>query len=258
MGTTSRRRRKGKGKEKATAREEKNCPPSPGRISSSLIITIVTSAIAMKLWRSTIKSEDCGGWKCSRRHHRTEQGGLRCDLQRVRVGQQSAKGLANFTEPRLLLFEGDSLDRSPFERERLLSLARTSDNLHVQIGRSDDIVTHRGAGKARVRLLDYLEQMMHDGEGESDERAYVFDRSSDLPNRLGFVLPSQLRGFGVAYDQKESSSSSPFSAIVTIGAGGRDRLSSFFTGVGFHRHGTALQINFFGYKRWFFYPPNEP
>ena len=132
------------------------------------------------------------------------------------------------------------ISTAAFTREALLGLG---DDAHVLTGTSATIPKARGAGHRREPLRSLVGGMGQpssgEGKGGSGEQ-YAFDNGDFLPAHS--PLQEALR-WPPLYPQSRGGQT--FFA-----------LGSASTGVQFHFHADGWALQFFGRKRWFFFPPN--
>lgn len=206
------------------------------------------------------KLGNCYGWRCSSSEEAAlglanANGGdlYYCDIPVIDAQASLGDVEADITSYR----------KTPFivrgmETLKDMQLALSKDNM-VELGRrkglfasygfSWDIVMNKGEGTRTAPLDEFITSIIHrdtyDGE-EPLERPYSFDRESKVMQQLGISLE-----IPKLVESLNASAFTPASAkpIFMIG--------SARSGIGFHRHGTALHYNVHGRKRWFFYKPKS-
>lgn len=134
------------------------------------------------------------------------------------------------------------------EKDALMKDALGSKRL-ISTGYSWTISKNRGEGTTKVPLADFLHHGMYEALTDGDvtlEPAYAFDREEPL-----WGMPSADDIHPVIRAWNTSAFHVPASAISI------QMLGSLGSAVGWHSHGATVQMNIYGRKRWFLYPPDK-
>ncbi|QRO01546.1 cupin-like domain-containing protein [Archangium violaceum] len=116
----------------------------------------------------------------------------------------------------------------------------------VQVRKSSDVTDdnyQEGRQRPRMRLREYVEQVM--GKGASGERdpLYLFGLQVLEGMEGDYRHPPHFAGPMFAFDEEQRHSR----ALFYVGPA--------YSGVSFHQHTAAWNALLFGYKRWFLLPP---